>query len=231
MTALAIQDISYTYPSAPTAAIDGITLDLLSSGFTALLGANGSGKSTLGRLIAGLLAPDAGRIVKPVSTRQDGWSGVGMLFQNPDEQLFNASVEQEIAWGLENLSLPRSEIEERVEQTLALFDLHDIRKSPPEMLSDGQKQLTALASVWAMRPDIIILDEAAAFLDPVWKHRLGEFALEFSRERGVLWISTRAEEARHAGEIWLIKSGKIVRRGTTELLDDKPLLEALGIVH
>ncbi len=231
MPALAIQDVRFAYPGELTAAIDGITIDLKAPGFTALLGANGSGKSTLGRLIAGLLTPDSGQIAMPFLKRSGGWSGVGMVFQNPDEQLFNASVEQEIAWGLENLALPRSEIKERVERTLARFNLNDIRESAPEMLSDGQKQLTALASVWAMNPDVIILDEAAAFLDPVWKQRLGEYALEFSRERGVLWISTRAEEAQHTDEIWLINAGKIVSKGTAELLDDKPTLERLGIVH
>lgn len=164
--------------------------------------------------MCGLIRPDRGEVLLDGKPLTDKWNGIGLLFQNPDEQLMTSSVENELAWGMENLATPPGIMSKRIETALITFDLTDIRETPPEHLSDGQKQLLALASIVVMKPDFLILDEVTAFLDPSWKKQILEKILNFSSEMGVLWLSTRSDDNMNADEIWLMKDGIIVDKGS-----------------
>ena len=229
MAVLELREVSYTYPDSSSPALDRITCRLETGRFVALLGRNGSGKSTLALIAAGLLDPASGSVASNGVNLLPGWSGVGLLFQNPDEQLLAQDVEGELAWGLENLTLPPDEIESRVRKGLQQFGLTDKAHLPPEALSDGQKQLVALTALVVMKPAFLLLDEVTAFLDPYWTKRVLRITRELARDAGVLWISTRAAEAVAADEVWLMSQGKIVSTGTPQDMLIPHRLEQLGI--
>jgi len=226
---LELHDVTYRYPHSDKPALDLVSCRIETGQTIALLGANGSGKSTLARIACGLLKPDTGRVTLNGEELKKDWNGIGLLFQNPDEQLLTASVDRELAWGLENLALPPNEIERRVEDDLKLFNLEEIRHRPPEQLSDGEKQLTALAATVVMNPQFLILDEATAFLDPDWKAHLVHYVHTVAKDTGVLWISTRADEIMDFDEIWIMKAGKIIEQGSTEKVLNSDKLEEAGI--
>ncbi len=209
MPILELTDVTFSYPDSDTTAIDNVSCKLEMGQFIVLHGSNGCGKSTLAKVMAGLLQPQMGNVSINGYVQINGWNGVGMLFQNPDEQLLAMDVESELAWGLENLALPRKEMIERVNETLTYFDLTDKRHLPPESLSDGQKQLVALASVVVMRPSFLILDEATAFLDPFWKQEVRQYARKLVKQSGVLWITTREQETKNADEVWRMEKGRL----------------------
>ncbi len=222
MACLELANVSYRYPDTNHKVLDSISCTLESGSLIALAGNNGSGKSTLARLMSGLLTPTEGSVHIDGEPLKEGWNGVGYIFQNPEEQLISQQVERELAWGLENLNLPASDIELRVEEGLFYFGLQDRRSQPPECLSDGEKQLVAIASMWVMKPGFMILDEATAFLDPLWKKRLWEVVRQWSNTTGILWITANMEEARTADVVWLLDRGRIVDSGIPgEILTDK----------
>jgi energy-coupling factor transport system ATP-binding protein len=205
----------------------------------ALIGDNGSGKSTLARLAAGLIQPQSGEVrvvagggpdpspepdygtgkedlgarrsgkCEPAGAGRDETDFVGLMLQNPDEQFITSSVERELAWGLENMGVPPLEMEERVRRVLERFDLGALAGHPPEALSDGQKQVVALASLAAMRPRFLLLDEAVAFLDPFWRGVVARCARELSQDAGVLWITSRLNEAPEVDARWLMADGSV----------------------
>jgi len=167
-----IEGLRFAYPGAPGPALDGLDLRVTEGEAVALVGPNGSGKSTLARLLAGLAVPDdAGRaavcghdLLEPqgrLAARRD----VGVLFQDPENQLVAEDVEADVAFGLENLGWPAERIRERVEEMLAAFDLDGLRERAPHLLSGGQKQRTALAGVLAIPRRVLVLDEPTAMLD------------------------------------------------------------------
>lgn len=209
MTRLELDNVGYTYPGTPKPLLEGISCTLSAQEFVVLTGSNGSGKSTLARLIAGLLHPDAGEIRGRRDTFH-GWNGVSLVMQDPSAQMLTATVEAEIAWGLENLAIEHDEIVGRVESALHDFGLTSLRKKPPEMLADGESQLVAFVANMVMEPDVLILDEATAYLDLKWRKRIWEAALEASKRCGVLWITTR--DPHHIGfsSLWRLEKGRLV---------------------
>lgn len=226
---LQLTNISLQYPGSKHLALHNISCQIKRGQRIALLGSNGSGKSTLAKIMCGLIVPDIGDVLLDGKPLTDGWNGIGLLFQNPDEQLMASSVENELAWGLENLNLPTDEIIARVENGLDTFELTGIRNKPPEQLSDGQKQLVALASIVVMKPDFLILDEATAFLDPNWRVQILGKILDFASDMGVLWISTRHDDNIKADEIWLMQNGQIVDKGSPNSILIPEKLENTGL--
>ena len=229
MAVLELRDVSYTYPDAGRPAVEGISLRIETGEHIALLGSNGSGKTTLARIVAGLLTPDSGEVVLSGNTGSSAWNGVGLLFQNPDEQLLSGDVESELAWGLENLGVPPGEMKARVQKTLGDFDLLSLAKQTPDSLSDGWKQITALAALVIMQPDFLVLDEATAFLDPYWTDRIAEMTGILTENSGLLWISTNAVEGVRADRVILLSDGHLVDEGSPDEMLRRERLEELGI--
>lgn len=201
-----LKDVTYQYPHAAAPTLRGATLEIHSGSLAALWGANGCGKSTLAAVAVGLLAPQSGEVV----IRPEGGVAALML-QNPDDQMFAPDVRREVAWGMENLGLDRGTMGGRVKAALERFGLAAVAAKPPEALSDGEKQLVVLASLWAMRPAHLILDEPTAFLDAYWADRVREAARELATECGVLWITSRQSETRFADEVYAMAQGVVVK--------------------
>lgn len=215
----------------------GVRLQIDAGRFVAVVGRNGSGKSTLARLANGLLLPTEGRVlVAGRDTAHPDWNWearrrVGVVFQNPDNQLVAPTVEEELAFGPENLGVPPAEIDARVERGLALSGLAGRRTQPPYMLSGGQKQLLAVAAVMAMQPDVLVLDEATAMLDPPARAQLVATALRLCREEGVavLHVTHHMDEAAVADRVVALDRGRVAFDGPPgELLADEGLLARLG---
>lgn len=202
MNRLKLTNVGFTWPGADTPLFAGVSATLSTGQLIALYGANGSGKSTLARLAAGLLTPTEGKVEH---SGHDGWNRVALVMQEPSAQLLCGTVAEEIAWGLENLNLPTAEIVRRVEDALKRFGLENLRDVPPEQLSDGQRQQTAIASVMVMQPEFIIFDEATAFLDPFWRKQLWANAIAAKKTCGVLWVTARPDEAEKCDLIWLVE--------------------------
>lgn len=206
MSSLKLNNVGFAWPGSEKPLFKGVSATLMTGELVALFGANGSGKSTLARLTAGLLTPTKGSIERPKS---DGWNRIALVMQEPSAQLLCSSVAEEIAWGLENLRLSSAEIAHRVDDALRQFGLECLRDVPPEQLSDGQRQLTAIASAIVMRPEFIIFDEATAFIDPFWRKQLWEYAESSKNSAGVLWVTARPEEAQRCDRIWHLQDGKV----------------------
>ncbi len=196
--------------------ISSVNLSLRENQFIALLGPNGSGKSTLAKICCGLIEPDEGKVTLNGSPLKNGWNGIGYLFQNPDDQLIKSSVEDELAWGLENLNLDRVDISKRVEEALKKFDLKPKRSTPPDQLSDGEKQLAALASVLIMQPEILILDEVTAFLDSKWSEKILSITKESMNSGSILLLSCNVKDASTSDEIWIIQNGDILKNDSVD---------------
>ncbi|HEX9654665.1 MAG TPA: ATP-binding cassette domain-containing protein, partial [bacterium] len=169
-----IKNLTFEYINpehAPTRVLDGITLTVKEGESLGLMGANGSGKTTLARCLNGLLLPAAGEVLVDGLTTHESPNlpeirrRVGMVFQNPENQIVSTTVEREIAFGLENLGMPHDEMHQRVDEMLAQFDLERYRRHPPHLLSGGEMQRLALASVVAMSPQYLIFDEPTSLLD------------------------------------------------------------------
>ncbi len=232
---LELNNISYQYPNSKTRILKNISCKLETGRLITLLGANGSGKSTLAKVFCGILEPDSGEAPSPTdpplqtAEEENSWNGIGLVLQNPDEQLVTGSVETELAWGLENLGVERDLMRRKVDELLDLFGLQKKRKTPPENLSDGEKQLVALGSIIIMDPDFLILDEPAAFLDNYWQNRIGELIIDLKERMGILWISTRAQDAQSSDEIWILQNGKIASSGSPIRILESDRLKEAGI--
>ncbi|ADU52344.1 ABC transporter related protein [Thermaerobacter marianensis DSM 12885] len=237
-----VRQASFVYhPGQPDAveALRGIDLEVRRGEFLAVVGANGSGKSTLARLLNGLLLPTRGEVrVAGLSTSDPAarWEIrrlVGMVFQNPDNQLVAPTVEEDVAFGPENLGLPREEIARRVRAALEAVDLWDRRADPPHRLSGGQKQRVALAGMLAMEPACLVLDEATAMLDPAGRADVLAAVTRLHRERGmtVILITHFLEEAARAGRVVVMDRGRVVAVGPPqEVFARAGWLEAVGLV-
>lgn len=230
MAVLELRNVTYRYPHEKSIALDKIDASIESGDFIALLGANGCGKSTLAKIACGLLSPGSGEVLLNSKPLSSSWNRICLLFQNPDEQLLRGTVEDELAWGLENTAVDPREMQSRIDRRIEQFCLGNKRHSAPEQLSDGEKQLVALAAAMVMQPDFIILDEATAFLDPGWKKKIMDAVREFSSECGVLWISARASEGILADRIWLMKEGRIQEQGEPGILLDREKMVGLGVI-
>lgn len=221
---ITVRGLHYTYrPDTPEAvqALRGVDLDVSPGECLALIGGNGSGKSTLAKHLNALLLPSAGEVrVDGMDTRDPAsvWEvrqRVGMIFENPDDQIIAAVVEEDVAFGCENLGLPPAEIRARVNRALRAVGLEDVRRRPPHFLSGGQKQRVAIAGVLAMQPRCLILDEATTMLDPRGQQEVMDAALRLCRDDGLalVMITHAMEEAALADRIAVLAEGRIALAG------------------
>ena len=227
MTAIKLENVYYAYEAdgdkAAVNAVDGVSLEIEEGAFVAVVGHNGSGKSTLARLLNGLLLPDKGSVtVFGTDTRDEKniynvRSSVGMVFQNPDNQMVASVVEDDIAFGPENLGLQREEIIRRVDWALEQVGMSEYRKSTPFRMSGGQKQRLAIAGVLAIRPKVLVLDESTAMLDPKGRREVMDVihALNKREKMSVIHITHYMEEVLEADRVIVMDGGRIA-------LDDAP---------
>ena len=223
---------------APLPVLNGIDISIKKGDFVAILGHNGSGKSTLARHMNALLTPTVGSLwVNGMDTKDlaNLWEirrTTGMLFQNPDNQIVASIVEEDVAFGPENLGIPTEEIRRRVDDALKVVNMTDYTTSPPHHLSGGQKQRVAIAGVLAMAPDCIVLDEPTAMLDPSGRREVLDTVTRLNKEAGitVILITHFMEEAVHAGRVLVMEKGKIVMDGTPrEVFSQLDTMQKLGL--
>ena len=213
---------AYEDSEEPAAALRGIDLSLKPGQFIAVIGHNGSGKSTLAKHLNALLLPTEGTVwVCGMDTKDPErlWEvrqSAGMVFQNPDNQLVSSVVEEDVAFGPENLGVPREEIRRRVDEALEDVGMAAYAQHAPHMLSGGQKQRIAIAGIIAMRPRVIVMDEPTAMLDPSGRQEVMDTILKLKREEGitVILITHFMEEAILADHVIVMDAGRIVRQGT-----------------
>jgi energy-coupling factor transport system ATP-binding protein len=222
---ISVRDLHYVYrPGAPdaTPALEGITLDIPAGECLAIVGGNGSGKTTLAKHLNALLLPTAGEVwVDGIDTRdpEGVWAvrqRVGMVFEHPDNQIVASVVEEDVAFGCENLGLPPAEIRARVDLALRTVGLEHLRRHPPHQLSGGQKQRVAIAGVLAMRPRCLVLDEATSMLDPPGRRDVMDTALGLCRREGLtlILITHAMEEAAVADRVVVLAAGRIALQGS-----------------
>ncbi|MCL2322119.1 MAG: energy-coupling factor transporter ATPase [Oscillospiraceae bacterium] len=219
-------------------AIDGLDLSIKEGKFIAILGRNGSGKSTIAKHINVLLKPTSGIVfVDGINTSDDSmvWNIrniAGMVFQNPDNQIVATIVEEDVAFGPENLGVDPKEIIERVDDSLRKVHMEDYKKHAPHMLSGGQKQRIAIAGVLAMKPKCIVFDEPTAMLDPVGRKDIMSIIKDLNKNNGItiVLITHYMEEASLADEIIVMDEGKKVKSGTPrEVFQDVETMKNIGL--
>ena len=236
-----VQNVSFAYSreegSEPVKAIDGISFEIEAGSFTAIIGKNGSGKSTLAKNLNGLLLPTEGDIlVADYNTKDDAhiWDvrqTAGMVFQNPDNQLVSAIVEDDVAFGPENLGVDPQEIRQRVDQALEAVNMGQFKNKAPHLFSGGQKQRIAIAGVVAMKPRCIIFDEPTAMLDPKGRKEIMAIIDELHREGiTVVLITHFMEEAVRADRVMIMHEGKILLDGTpAEVFSQGALIKSVNL--
>lgn len=217
-----IQNVSYAYEDAAVKALNNVSLTINDGEFVAVVGHNGSGKSTLAKHLNALLLPTEGKVLvdgmdtadeaDTLSIRQR----VGMVFQNPDNQLVTTIVEEDVAFGPENIGVPGNEIRTRVDRALAAVGMEKYAHSAPNMLSGGQKQRIAIAGMLAMQPKVLVLDEATAMLDPKGRRDIIDLVTKLHRENGitVVMITQYMEEAIGADRVAVMSGSELILEGT-----------------
>ena len=217
-----IQNVSYAYEDAAAKALNNVSLTINDGEFVAVVGHNGSGKSTLAKHLNALLLPTEGKVLvdgmdtadetDTLSIRQR----VGMVFQNPDNQLVTTIVEEDVAFGPENIGVPGNEIRARVDRALAAVGMEKYAHSAPNMLSGGQKQRIAIAGMLAMQPKVLVLDEATAMLDPKGRRDIIDLVTKLHKENGitVVMITQYMEEAIGADRVAVMSGGELILEGT-----------------
>lgn len=236
-----INDVTYEYvkeeEQTRIRALESVSLDVEKGSFVSITGKNGSGKSTLAKNINGLLVPTMGSItVKGLDTREDEnvWDirhTVGMVFQNPDNQIVSSIVEDDVAFGPENMGVPTEEIRKRVDDALTAVGMYDYRNKAPHLLSGGQKQRIAIAGVVAMKPECIVFDEPTALLDPKGRRDVMEIIHSLHKEGiTILLITHFMEEALQADRMIVMDSGKIaIDRSPHEIFEEQEKLTELDL--
>ena len=220
-----VKNVTYEYSDEDNtfAAVKNLSLNIERGSFTVILGHNGSGKSTLAKMLNGLNKPTCGDVfvdglnTKDEKTEIEVKRKVGMVFQNPDNQIIASIVEEDVAFGPENLGIEPKEIEKRVDEALKATDMMQFKKSTPHRLSGGQKQRIAIAGIIAMEPECLVLDEPTAMLDPKGRAEIISTLHRLNREKGitVVLITHYMEEAQNADRVIVMNDGKIIA-------DDKP---------
>ena len=220
--------ISFSYPSyegeIPSLVLDGVDVSIEEGEFVAVLGHNGSGKSTLAKHFNAILVPTEGSVsVSGISTAEEARlfeirQEVGMVFQNPDNQIVATIIEEDVAFALENLGVPPAEIRERVDDALRKVDMYDYRLHAPNQLSGGQKQRIAIAGIVAMRPKCVVLDEPTAMLDPKGRREVMKTVKQLNKELGitVVIITHYMDEAAMCDRVVVVDDGKIIMDSTPE---------------
>lgn len=233
---ISFEDVSFTYTSEDYV-LENISVEIPQGQFVCVLGANGSGKSTFSKLINALLLPDKGKVVVDgliTSNAENTFSirsRAGSVFQNPDDQIVASLVENDVAFGPENLGIPNPELRQRVESALAQVGLTGFEKRETTALSGGQKQRVAIAGVLAMEPQILIFDEASAMLDPRGRRGLMRVCKELNQQgMTVVMITHYMEEAAEADRVLVLREGQIVLDGTPEeVLTQDDVLRELNL--
>ena len=220
---LKLENLHFTYEDG-TPALNGIDLEIAQGEFLAMLGANGSGKTTLIKHFNGLLRPTLGRVLldsRPLATLEDRevFSRIGIVFQDPNDQLFASTVEEDVAFGPTNLGLPPAAIKERVHQALHQVNMQDLARKSIHALSHGQKKRVCVAGILAMQPQVIVLDEPTAGLDPVGVHALMHLLEDLNKQMGITMImATHVVDLvpLFMSRIAILNQGEILRYGTPE---------------
>ena len=229
-----LSDISYTYPQSKGPAVKNISLSIRENQFMAIMGKNGSGKSTLARLLNGLLLPDTGEVTVDglSSLEANNLVEIRKRVPDPDSQLLSNLVEEEIAFGPENLGLNPDKIRKRVDTALKMVSMEDYAKYPPYLLSGGQKQKVGIASLLVMQPAYLVLDERFSMLDPGSRKDLLTLLLAMQRELNitVVLITHSLEDAIQADQIVIMDQGEVIRIAyPREILEMGTRLASLGI--
>ena len=242
-TMLQTEHLSFTYPaeegvSASTTALEDVSLSIEKGSFVVVLGHNGSGKSTLAKHMNAVLLPSGGTVyVEGMDTKDEALlleirRRVGMVFQNPDNQIVANVVEEDVAFAPENLGVPSEEIRRRVDDALAAVGMSEFTRHAPHLLSGGQKQRVAIAGVIAMAPECIVLDEATAMLDPSGRREVLSAIRTLNKERGitVVLITHHMDEAMDADRLIAMNDGRLVMDGTpAEVFTQVDALRAMGL--
>jgi len=232
------ENVHYRYPDSDHDSLCGVDLTIEEGSFVAVLGHNGSGKSTLAKHMNAILLPTEGRVlVDGMDTSDEAQllpvrRTVGMVFQNPDNQIVANVVEEDVAFAPENLGVPPAEIRERVDNALKTVGMYEHRQHAPHLLSGGQKQRVAIAGVLAMQPRIIVLDEPTAMLDPQGRREVVATVTRLCREKGmtVVLITHHMEECIGADRLIVMSYGKIAADGTPgEVFSQVELMEQAGL--
>ena len=238
MTVIEFEQVHFTYPGGEREILCGIDLSIESGSFVAVLGHNGSGKSTLAKHMNAILTPTEGRVlVHGIDTADesrllDVRRKVGMVFQNPDNQIVANVVEDDVAFAPENLGVPPEEIRQRVDTALRQVGMYEFRQHAPHLLSGGQKQRVAIAGVIAMQPDIIVLDEPTAMLDPQGRQEVISTVTRLCRENGmtVVLITHHMDECVGADRLVVMSEGRIVADGSpAAVFSQVELMEREGL--
>lgn len=221
---ISVKNVSFRYHEDDMReALSNVSLDIVEGEWVAVIGHNGSGKSTLAKIMNGLLEASSGEILidGEVLTEENVYQArrkVGMVFQNPDNQFVGTTVEDDIAFGLENIGLPRDEMVQRIDEALAMVRMTEFKQKEPARLSGGQKQRVAIAGMTALSPKVIILDEATSMLDPQGRQEVIATIKQLHREKGVTVISIThdLDEAAEADRVILMEAGQMKQVGTPE---------------
>ncbi len=242
MEMIKTQDLAFTYPGTEdqvnTRALRGVDVTIERGSFVVILGHNGSGKSTLAKTFNAVLLPSGGKVyVEGMDTMDESLlleirRRVGMVFQNPDNQIVANVVEEDVAFAPENLGVPSAEIRKRVDDALEAVGMTQYAKHAPHLLSGGQKQRIAIAGVLAMKPECIVLDEATAMLDPIGRREVLTAVEKLNREQGitVVLITHHMNEAEHADRVIVMNDGLVVMDGKPrEVFTRKEELEDIGL--
>ncbi len=237
---LKTESLTFSYPAedAPKEVLNGVNLEIQEGSFVAVLGHNGSGKSTLAKHLNAILLPSGGKVfVSGLDTCDeqkllDIRRIVGMVFQNPDNQIVANVVEEDCAFGPENLGVPPLEIRQRVDEALKAVGMYQFREHAPHLLSGGQKQRIAIAGVLAMKPRCVVLDEPTAMLDPIGRREVLETIKKLNRESGVtvVLITHHMDEAAQADRLIVMSGGKVVADAAPqEVFQRVEELKAVGL--
>lgn len=237
---ISVRNVTYEYKEEETvyAAVKDLSLEIERGSFTVILGHNGSGKSTLAKMLNGLNKPTSGDVLvdgintKDEATEVEVKRKVGMVFQNPDNQIIASIVEEDVAFGPENLGIKPEEIRRRVDEALKAVDMYDFRESTPHRLSGGQKQRIAIAGIMAMEPECLVLDEPTAMLDPKGRAEIISTLHKLNSDKGItiVLITHYMEEAENADRVIVMNDGKIIADDVPKVIfSDVKTLKSVGL--
>lgn len=222
MEFISVQNVTFRYEGKTQPVLSDVSFEVKKGEFVAVLGHNGSGKSTIAKHLNAMLTPESGKVfIDGMDTADENLTydirrKVGLVLQNPDNQLVASIVEEDVAFGPENLGIPSDEIRERVDEALKAVDMYEYRLNAPYKLSGGQKQRVAIAGIIAMKPDCIVLDEPTAMLDPKGRAEVLDTITKLNKENGitVVMITHYMEEAVLADKVFVMDGGKMLTSGT-----------------